>query len=313
MGAWSASIFSDDLALDIRREFMTLVGLKRSTEEAEKLLYRYYWHQMDEGGPDRMVYSFSLALTEWKCGRLTKTAQELALYFLDRGGDLVFWDTPGNEKNYKERAKVLERLKKILLSPQPPQKKVTKPRVHRSPYKVGDLLLYEFGRSGDYLDSPFLGKKFLFRVVAVNKRPRSELVPDEVFDEFTHIGLYNWNGEKIPEPSIVENLEYTCFREYTRELPPNISKDLSNLVETLGEKLAKKFIDSYMENFGHNIVKSFLLKWEEEKNSSFCLLDRNLYSVRTIPDYCVPTNDSCFTGSLSDLEKCLINRFSDFS
>ena len=99
MGAWGPSIFSDDLAADIRREYNILLSVGKTSEEAEKMLIDYYSSLLNCNDPDEDVFWFALALCEWKKGRLSITVREKALNALDSGRDLERRNNPEKEKN----------------------------------------------------------------------------------------------------------------------------------------------------------------------------------------------------------------------
>ena len=84
MGAWGTSIFSDDMAMDIRREYSVLLSVGKSSEEAEKMLIKYYSSIMNCNDPDEDVFWFVLALCEWKKGRLSQFVKKKALDALEK-------------------------------------------------------------------------------------------------------------------------------------------------------------------------------------------------------------------------------------
>lgn len=218
MGAWGTEIFSDDLAADIRREYNVLLALKPE-EVAEALLIDYYADMLGREDENEPVFWFALALAEWNKGRLSEKTRSMALYYLEQGGDLERWNTPGNQKNYSKRKKVLSELKKKLLGEQPEKKKIRKPTVHHSPWKVGSLLAYRMITDPESAQKSLHGKYILLRIIGIKKWPVSRIIPEACYDETILVGLYGWCGDKCPDPEIVQDLNYIPFDEYQLNLP----------------------------------------------------------------------------------------------
>lgn len=86
-------------------------------------------------------------------------------------------------------------------------------------------------------DRPCFHKYVLLRVIKIDKYPVSQLEPTEYYDETMLVGLYGWIGDEIPDPKIVENLEYMLLED--SEPQDNISKDMS-LLEILPTGLKNK-------------------------------------------------------------------------
>lgn len=252
MGAWGTAIFSDDLAEDVRGEYNALLSIGKNNEEAENLLLSYYSDILDKGDEDEPVFWFALALSEWNKGRLSELVKAKALEILDNGGDLARWNTPGNEKNYKKRIQAIEDFRKTILSQQPVEKKIKKPTVHHCPWRVGDLLAYRIVTNKDVKNGPLSNmweKYALLRVIQIDKHPVSNLAPTEMYNETMLVGLYGWTGIGIPEPSIVEGLEYIPIADYTSDPPLGVI-DLSAL-ENLPEESRARLLEGFK-----NVVSS---------------------------------------------------------
>ena len=71
-------------------------------EEAEQKILEEYEETL-RGTEDEPVLWFALALIEWRKGRLTERVKIKALEWIERGGDLERWETPGNEGNARKR------------------------------------------------------------------------------------------------------------------------------------------------------------------------------------------------------------------
>lgn len=62
-------------------------------------------------------------------------------------------------------------------------------------------------------DHPCFGKYVLLRVVRVQKHPVSRLFDTGYYDESMDVALYNWIGDVILEPGIVERLHFIPIME----------------------------------------------------------------------------------------------------
>ncbi len=264
MGAWGPSIFSDDLALDIRREYGVLLSVGKSSEEAEKMLINYYSSILNCNNPDEDVFWFALAYCEWKKGRLSTYVKGKAFNAFENGCDLERWNSKGNEKNYLKRKKVLDELRNVILSPMPPAKKIKKPTVHHCPWRVGSLLAYRIVSNKNYLSGhPCNNKYVLLRVVRIDKNPVSKLFDTGYYDESMMVGLYNWIGSEIPDPSIVQNLEYTPVEECTQIEVPSIDEFFFESLPEESRKMIKEKISTF---FNTKTEKCVWLDWRSSKD-----------------------------------------------
>lgn len=289
LSAWGTSIFSDDLALDIRREYSVLLSVGKSGEEAEKMLIDYYSSILNCNEPDEDVFWFALALCEWKKGRLSLNVKEKALSALENGRDLNRWKFTGNEKNYEKRKKVLKELREIILSPMPVVKKVKKPTVHHAPWKVGSLLAYRIVSNKRCLEEhPCYMKYVLLRVVRISKQPISRLFDTGYYDETMMVGLYNWIGSEIPDPNIVHNLEYIPLEKCTIEKPiNNFDESLLDDLPEESQKVVNAAIGSF---FKRTPEKCVWLDWRSSKDEQgdITFLDCDDNFLNDIPEFFKP-------------------------
>ena len=70
MGVWGTSIFSDDLAADLRGDYRTMIGDGLSGPEATDRLLKSWMPSPDKDPDLAPVFWLALAVTQWKCGRL---------------------------------------------------------------------------------------------------------------------------------------------------------------------------------------------------------------------------------------------------
>jgi len=115
MGTSSTAIFSDDIACDVRDEFIELLSIGTSPIDATQSLIQSYASTLQDidDGPD---FWLALAATQWKYGCLSREVQTRAIEVIDSGVDLQKWE---GSSVVGRRQAVLLTLKEKLLSPQP--------------------------------------------------------------------------------------------------------------------------------------------------------------------------------------------------
>lgn len=264
MGAWGPSIFSDDLALDIRREYGVLLSIGKTNEEVETMLIDYYFPILECNDPDEDVFWFALAFCEWKKGRLSEKVKSKALFFLENSRDLERWKCTGDEKAYQQRKKVLQRLKATILSPMPPAKKQKKPVVHHCPWKEGSLLAYRIISNKEKLENrASYGKYVLLRVVKIQKHPLSRKIDTGYYDESMLVGLYNWIGDKIPSPEIVQTLQYIPIERSFFDL--DVEKMDFSLIDQFSEEEAEQLKRILKKGLSKRVEKCVWLDWISTK------------------------------------------------
>ncbi len=259
MGAWGPTIFSDDMALDIRREYSILLSAGNDNATVEKMLMDYYSDIFNCNDPDEDVFWFVLALCEWKKGRLSPFVKEKALSALESGRDLERWNTKGNEKDYKKRQKVLGELRDVILSPMPAAKKIKKTTVHHCPWKEGSLLAYRIVTAESVKSHPCYMQYVLLRVLKIKKHPVSRLFDTGYYDESMLVGLYDWIGSEIPNPEIADSLCYIPIEEGAISKPTGIM-DLSQL-DGLSAPAKEKITNGITDLFKEKSLKSVWLDW----------------------------------------------------
>ena len=298
--------------MDIRREYSALLSIGKSNEVAEAALIAYYSSILNRNDPDEEVFWFTLSFCEWKKGRLSPFVKEKALLALQSGLDLERWRSAGNEKEYKRRIKVLDNLKETILSPMPPAKKIKKPTVHHCPWKVGSLLAYRIVSAERMNDHPLFMKYVLLRVVKIKKHPVSKLFKAEYYDESMMVALYNWIGSKIPDPEIVNQLEYTFISENSL-VPPKNPIDYSSL-DQLPEESRETLKKGILTMFEKQITKCVWFDWLPYGNVhgdiTFLNCDENFEN--SIPDFFKPNFSSSTYTHFIPFDYSLRNRFEPY-
>jgi len=114
MGTWSTALFSDDVACDVRDDFVELLSRRVSPAEATAALLRSWSSDIDDED-DGPTFWLALAATQWKYGCLTDEVRDRAMEVVESGRDISRW---GGASATRRKA-VLLALKEQLLSPQP--------------------------------------------------------------------------------------------------------------------------------------------------------------------------------------------------
>ncbi|MBS3937539.1 MAG: hypothetical protein KGZ50_03040 [Peptococcaceae bacterium] len=198
MATFGPAIFSDDLASDVRADYLAELAAGTTNEESTRIVIEKHSDVKDTA--EEPVFWFALALTQWNKGRLLEHVKEQALAFIEK--DLLRWNRPGNERNYEKRAAELEKLKQTLQSPVPEAKKVRKPSwLWKSPWPTGALLAYKITHQNTPVD--FKEKYVLWRVLQVRQYLSQGYTGEDI-----RVGLYNWVGDQVPDAGIVGGLEY---------------------------------------------------------------------------------------------------------
>lgn len=197
---WKKEIIDSVLADRVRHEYRNLLSVGKTGEEAEKILVDHFSCQLIDDELSMGKIWMILALYEWEFGRLTQNADQKA-----RQWAVYPWD------NVSRTA--LDNLLNTLDIPMPSQKKVRLPSyISHCPWPVGALLAYRIisSKHPHVTNSMFYGKYVLLRIIEIKKNPVTRLAPDDAWDERMLVGLYNWIGDTIPDPDIVDNLQFTA-------------------------------------------------------------------------------------------------------
>jgi len=196
MGAWGTSLYSNDSASDIRGDYVDKLRRGKSNEEITQ--------ELIEGSHDIMgdieeepLFWFALADTQWNYGRLLPEVKEKALYFLSQDKELERWKDSGQMQLNAWR-KTLNALKNKLESPQPAEKKVSKYRLYRCKWKLGDVFAYQFTSSYS-VENGLDGKYTVFRKVSEDTWWPGHIVPV--------VQVYKWIGDTIPSMEMLSNFD----------------------------------------------------------------------------------------------------------
>lgn len=209
MGAWGAGLYQNDVACDVKEEYLNRLRIGQSNIEAlqDTIDYNMDFIEDEDDGP---IFWFALADTQWNYGRLHPQIKEEALKHIKSGKDLELWKE--NEKLYQKRKKVLEKLEEKLNSPQPIEKKVSKLTLTKAKWKTGDILLYKIRNELNEKEvDKWENKYVLLKVVGMWKSNIGSL-PRKYSHEHNTAKIYNWVGDSVPDLSIINKLNFIMNR-----------------------------------------------------------------------------------------------------
>ncbi len=214
MGAWGTSLYANDSASDIRGDYVDKLRRGKTNEEATKELIDANRDIMGDAEEEPLFW-FALADTQWNYGRLLPEVKEKALFYLSQDKELERWKESG-QKQLNAWKKTLETLKEKLNSQQPPVKKVSKYRLYRCKWKLGDVFAYRFTSSYSR-EKGFEGKYVIFRKVSEDTWWPGHIVPV--------VQVYKWIGSDIPAIGVLVNMNLLEQKFYPSVLTYNPDKE----------------------------------------------------------------------------------------
>ena len=196
MSVWGVKLYQDDVACDIKNKYLYSLKIGLDNDMITQNMIDTYL-----GSEDESIFWLVLSDIQWEYGRLTKEVKENALRVIENGIDLRKWEE--DSKLLEKRKQVLLELKEKLKSPQPPEKKFSKLESYLSPFKKGDLLLYQI-KEEKFKEHKWYHKFVLFRVIAVEEEYFDNISKDKFCNESPVISLYNFVGDENNIPNISE-------------------------------------------------------------------------------------------------------------
>lgn len=236
MGTWGPKLYQDDLAEDIREYYKEQLHRgKKGIDITQELLIQYQIEISDS--EEASVFWFALADTQWNLGRLEDKVKEMALKHIQLGDDLERWEVE-NPKMAKEREQTIQDLQQKLLSPQPPEKKVTQYKIYRCEWKYGDVYAYQL--ESDLAEEKGLyGRYFLIQKVDEGVWHPGHVVPI-VYVKITSDTNLPSNVEEYNQLEYVQ----TWFTKYEERFWPI---DMRRSKEDIAEK---SMITYHVDEFG---------------------------------------------------------------
>ena len=190
MGFWGTTLYANDCTTDIRDGYRKFLQDGLSDEEAVRGIIGSHADRI--GTDEEPLVWFALADTQWNLGQLMPEVKERALWWIEHGGGMCFWEDSTNKgKGWRN---TLSKLRDKLNLPQPSRKKVKEPTPYvKNPWNAGDVYAYCF-HSEEAKDQGLYGKYILLQKIQDNNFFGDTLsliqVYDKLYDEIpTNIRL----------------------------------------------------------------------------------------------------------------------------
>ena len=218
MAKWESEFLLSDIGDKVQNEYRRVLSVGIDDDEAERLVIEQIIEPEVQKDIENEQMWLTLALCQWRYGRLSARVKAKAESLSSR-----------TFKGISERAMAM--LVDTLNSPMPERKKIRKPTVHHCPWPVGSLLAYRIISSEVpwVAQSKYYGKYVLLRIITIVRQPVSWLAPEARWNEQMVVGMYNWVGDTIPDPGIVNSLQYVTMEDSEPLLPQDSRKYLDKI------------------------------------------------------------------------------------
>ena len=142
MGTWSAGIWADDVAEDLRLDLKDAYAFN-DDETALSEIFRVNKSIIeDETDDDHSVFFYALADWLWDKGRLPEDIKQKVLGMLERKEGMERFYETEEKALIEKRLKVLESWKEKLRMEQPERKKISSNRT-KTRYNLGDIIAFK--------------------------------------------------------------------------------------------------------------------------------------------------------------------------
>ena len=238
MGTWNYGIFDNDVAQDIKEEYLDL--LKRgieSTEATKKVISQN--QDIIDDIDEAPTFWFVLADIQWEYGILEDAVKKMALIYLNSDALLEQWECV-NPKLAIKRKEALSSLKEKLLSTNPSPKKISIPKLYRCQWKIGDT--YAYPLLSDYAkEKGHYGEYFVFYKIGETICHPGHIIP-VVWAKITKGGKLPTNIDEFNELEFIQT-RTTRYEDRFLPLSGNRSRE-----EQIAEKSKKQY---FRDEYGH--------------------------------------------------------------
>lgn len=145
MSATSVKIYGNDMALDVKEDFVSLYGIGKSVEDINQYILSY---QPDDEDEDACSFWGALALVEWEYGVLTNQIRSKTKEIIENHSDAFLFI---KKEDQKKRIEELKKLVEIINTINPNPKKRKKTFIYRTEWKQGDILAIPISNKYVYL------------------------------------------------------------------------------------------------------------------------------------------------------------------
>ena len=284
MGVFGIKIYDDDMALDVKEEYLEKLKKGIDNEKALKEIIeenKDYIEDIDEGP----VFWIALADTMWNEGRLTEKVKKEAINAIDK--NLIKWKDEVDEKEYKLREKELLKFKDKINKEMPKmkihaetKKKLTKKDENKKyQWNIGDVYAYKLDNE-KAKELNLNGKYLIFRKI------------EEGLDNGRGIAIITYvqitNNEQLPKSKKdLEELPYIVIsnwgnvrHEYRIELVNISQKFIKDELIYLGNYLEIK-----LPKDEHIVSNKINIPWYKINQIDLLLHDYKILGTNKKPVY----------------------------
>lgn len=227
MGTWGYRLYSDDVACDVQDYYKKCLHSGLSDIEAENAVIESFSEELSDND-DRDIVIFALADTEWSLGRLSDGVKKCAIIAIDSGNNLKLWEDSG-DKIFNCRKSVLNKLKDKLLSPMPPRKKISKYRIYKCEWQLGDVFAYKL-ESEAVQNNEYANRYLLIQKVSEGLWYPGHTVPI-VFFKLS-------NDDRLPSINDINNIR--CLKIAIGEKTPDVIYDYRGKLLNTSKRIIPK-------------------------------------------------------------------------
>ncbi len=270
MGTWSVKIFGNDIAEDVKMEYVELLKEGLSAEDADRQMLESYQEVITLNDNDTADFYLALALIEWQYGRLQEQTKLKALEVASNEEYLEIWLEEG-EKEFQKRKQVLQEFCEKIISPQPKIKKVPIIKPFNCIWNIGDVFAYQL-KSEESRKRGLLGKYLVFQKVDELSAYPKVVIPvirisKVIFNEIPSITDFT-RSEKViwSHPGVYYNEQ--LFYKYDEAFYVKSLKSYPKNLIYLGNNLPiqKEIIEQTFAGYDYSF-------WKDLEESFFTQLD----------------------------------------
>ncbi|MGI9474407.1 MAG: hypothetical protein ACR2NZ_22905 [Rubripirellula sp.] len=196
MGTWSTALFGDDIACDVRTNYVFYLRDGVSNAAATRQIIADYDDELSDTHEAVVVWC-ALAVTQWEHGRLLKYVQKKAIQLIDRGGDIERWEAENDSRTVGSRRRVLCAVKKKLERPQPPKKHL--PPITKKQLPPKRAVIDHHWTVGQVVAFKRDSNSYVLLLTEQTK-------DSEYHGQLPFFVVLNWQGKRIPKASRIKNL-----------------------------------------------------------------------------------------------------------
>ena len=298
MGTWKYGIYDNDIARDIKEEYLGLLKRGMNSTDATKIVISRNQDILDDID-EAPIFWFVLADLQWEYGILEDAVKNMALHYLNSYDLLGQWECV-SPKTATKRKEALLSLKEKLLSSNPSPKKIPIPKTYQCQWKLGDV--YAYPLLSDYAkEKGHYGEYFVFYKIGETTCHPGHIIP-VVWAKITKTGKLPANLDELNK---LEFIQTFTTRYENRFFPFSGNRPMD---EQIVEKSKKQY---FRDDYGHLPHHQMAIA-----NTSKRIIPKNLIYLGNFEGVTPPAIDNPPTHEMNislfvwkTIEKHLIDRY----